>query len=281
MGRQNFFERIEQNLNLQNEYEKLEIIVLKYTDDYNMSLNDEIESYFDLWKYKKNYLSFAELRSHLGFTYTKSWDYSFNAVIESIDDFFLYCEMILNMILVVLPEEAQIENENIIKKIIYIINYDLESLNYTVSKMSDDQYIIIQKNAAVSEVVDLVEPTLADSILEYNHYVLKGDLERKKNILIKIANALEPLKGEIKATNYQLYKDYFYLINNMDIRHNNCDISNTKNYNEVFVKMSDQEKEEWYDEIYQMGLLIFLLRENKERSTKIANIKNLQSNPKI
>ena len=66
----------------------------------------------------------------------------------------------------------------------------------------------------------------------------------------------------------------------MDIRHNNCDISNTKNYNEVFVKMSDQEKEEWYDEIYQMGLLIFLLRENKERSIKIANVKNLQSNAK-
>lgn len=55
MGRKNFFERIEQNLNLQNEYEKLEKIVLKYTNEYNMSLNDEIESYFDLWKYKKNY----------------------------------------------------------------------------------------------------------------------------------------------------------------------------------------------------------------------------------
>ena len=54
-----------------------------------------------------------------------------------------------------------------------IINYDLESLNYTVSKMSDDQYIIVQKDAAVSEVVELVEPTIADSILEYNHYVLK------------------------------------------------------------------------------------------------------------
>lgn len=60
MGRKNFFERIEQNLNLQNEYEKLEKIVLKYTNEYNMSLNDEIESYFDLWKYKKNYLSFDE-----------------------------------------------------------------------------------------------------------------------------------------------------------------------------------------------------------------------------
>lgn len=274
MGRQNFFERIEQNLNLQNEYEKLEKIVLKYTNEYNMSLNDEIESYFDLWKYKKNYLSFDELRSHLGFTYTKAWDYSFNAEIESIYDFFVYCEMILNMILVVLPEEAQIVNDNIIKKIIYIINYDLESLNYTVSKMSDDQYIIVQKDAAVSEVVELVEPTIADSILEYNHYVLKGDLEKKKNILVKIANALEPQKSEIKAINYQLFKDYFYLINNMDIRHNNCDSSDTSNYNAYFDKLTIEEKEEWYDEIYQMSLLIFLLLENRNRTKKISDLKS-------
>lgn len=274
MGRKNFFERIEQNLNLQNEYEKLEKIVLKYTNEYNMSLNDEIESYFDLWKYKKNYLSFDELRSHLGFTYTKAWDYSFNAEIESIYDFFVYCEMILNMILVVLPEEAQIVNDNIIKKIIYIINYDLESLNYTVSKMSDDQYIIVQKDAAVSEVVELVEPTIADSILEYNHYVLKGDLEKKKNILVKIANALEPQKSEIKAINYQLFKDYFYLINNMDIRHNNCDSSDTSNYNAYFDKLTIEEKEEWYDEIYQMSLLIFLLLENQNRTKKISDLKS-------
>ena len=44
--------------------------------------------------------------------------------------------------------------------------------------------------------------------------------------------------------------------------------------------MSDQEKEEWYDEIYQMGLLIFLLLENKERTSRIESIKNIQSNAK-
>lgn len=269
MGRKNFFERIEQNLNLQNEYEKLEKIVLKYTNEYNMSLNDEIESYFDLWKYKKNYLSFDELRSHLGFTYTKAWDYSFNAEIESIYDFFVYCEMILNMILVVLPEEAQIVNDNIIKKIIYIINYDLESLNYTVSKMSDDQYIIVQKDAAVSEVVELVEPTIADSILEYNHYVLKGDLEKKKNILVKIANALEPKRLEINELNKQLCSDYFYLINNMNVRHNNCDKTDMGKYNEKFDILKSEEKEEWYDNIFQMGLLMYLLLENKKNSSKI------------
>ena len=99
-------------------------------------------------------------------------------------------------------------------------------------------------------------------------------LEKKKNILVKIANALEPLKGEIKATNYQLYKDYFYLINNMDIRHNNCDSSDTSNYNAYFDKLTIKEKEEWYDEIYQMGLLIFLLLENRSRTTKISDLKS-------
>lgn len=129
-------------------------------------------------------------------------------------------------------------------------------------------------------MVDIVEDSLAKIILEYNHYLLKGDLERKKAILLKIAHVLESKKQEIKKINYQLHSDYSYLINNFNIRHNNCDISNTKNYNEKFVKMSDQEKEEWYDEIYQMGLLIFLLLENKEKSTKIVNIKDIQRNAK-
>lgn len=52
------------------------------------------------------------------------------------------------------------------------------------------------------------------------------------------------------------------------------------NYNAYFDKLTIKEKEEWYDEIYQMGLLIFLLLENKGRSTRITNIKNLQSNAK-
>ena len=64
----------------------------------------------------------------------------------------------------------------------------------------------------------------------------------------------------------------------MDIRHNNCDSSDKSNYNAYFDKLTLKEKEEWYDEIYQMVLLIFLLLENKGRSTKIANIKNIKSN---
>ena len=36
---------------------------------------------------------------------------------------------------------------------------------------------IEQKDAAIIDVVDIVEPNLADSILEYNHFVLRGNME--------------------------------------------------------------------------------------------------------
>lgn len=279
MGRKNFFEKLEREIDLQKEYEKIESLVLQPTVFGRASIEDDIERYFKNWKYKANYLSFYEIRKELGFTY------DFEGIVavpygsvESINVFFDYFEMIVNMIYI-MPEGKRLSHEDNINEIKRLVNYDLNSLNFEIRKI-DDKYLIIQKDAAVSEVVDIVEDSLAKIILEYNHYLLKGDLERKKAILLKIVHVLESKMQDIKGINYQLHSDYSYLINNFNIRHNNCDISNTKNYNEMFVKMSDQEKEEWYDEIYQMGLLIFLLLENKERSTKVANIKNLQSNAK-
>lgn len=159
-----------------------------------------------------------------------------------------------------------------------------------VASKANDKIIVRRRIRRIKRANEILKQRIIDKIitpkfdrrilLEYNHYVLKGDLERKKNILVKIGNALEPKKSEIKGINNQLYKDYFYLINNMDIRHNNCDSSDKSDYNKYFDKLTIKEKEEWYDEIYQMGLLIFLLLENKERYTRITNIKNLQSNAK-
>lgn len=277
MGRKSFFEKLERELNLQREYEKIESLVLQSEVFGIASIEDDIERYFKSWKYKANYLSFYELRKQLGFRYGfEGMIPELYGSIDNINDFFDYCEMIVNMIFII-PEGKRLNHENNINEIKRLVNFDLNFLNHEIRKI-DDKYLIIQKDAAVSVVVDIVENSLAKIILEYNHYLLKGDLERKKAILLKIVHVLESKKQQIKDINYQLHSDYSYLINNFNIRHNNCDISNTKNNNEMFVKMSDQEKEEWYDEIYQMGLLIFLLLENKERSTKIANIKNIQSN---
>lgn len=273
MGRRNFFDRLVRTFNFQKEYQKVESLVLQPHSLHGYSIEDSIERYFKDWKYNANYLSFKELRDQLGFTFERDGYYDLpSGIIKDVNDFFDYCEMIINMIVLLPEEEAEYHGKNV-NEIIRLIDYDLDFLNHRIRKI-DDKYLIIQKDATASEVVDIVEDSLAKIILEYNHYLLKGDLEKKKNILIKIANALEPLKGEIKATNYQLYKDYFYLINNMDIRHNNCDSSDTSNYNAYFDKLTINEKEEWYDEIYQMSLLIFLLLENRNQTKKISDLKS-------
>lgn len=273
MGRRNFFDRLARTIDFQREYQKIESLVLQPHSLHGDSIEDSIERYFKNWKYNANYLSFKELRDQLKFTFVRDGYYDVpSGHIKDANDFFDYCEMIINMI-VLLPEEEAEYHENNVNEIIRLIDYDLNSLNHKIRKI-DDKYLIIQKDATVSEVVDIVEFSLAKIILEYNHYLLKGDLEKKKNILVKIANALEPQKSEIKAINYQLFKDYFYLINNMDIRHNNCDSSDTSNYNAYFDKLTIEEKEEWYDEIYQMSLLIFLLLENRNRTKKISDLKS-------
>ena len=256
MGRRNFFDRLARTI-----------------DFHGDSIEDSIERYFKNWKYNANYLSFKELRDQLKFTFVRDGYYNVpSGHIKDANDFFDYCEMIINMV-VLLPEEEAEYHENNVNEIIRLIDYDLNSLNHKIRKIND-KCLIIQKDAAVSEVIDIVEDSLAKIILEYNHYLLKGDLEKKKNILVKIANALEPKRPEINELNKQLCSNYFYLINNMDIRHNNCDSSDTSNYNVYFDKLTINEKEEWYDEIYQMSLLIFLLLENRNRTKKISDLKS-------
>ena len=44
-------------------------------------------------------------------------------------------------------------------------------------------------------------------------------------------------------------------------------------YNEKFDILKSEEKEEWYDNIFQMGLLMYLLLENKKNSSKIKYFK--------
>ena len=45
-------------------------------------------------------------------------------------------------------------------------------------------------------------------------------------------------------------------------------------YKEYVAKMSEEELEEWYDELYQMILLAFLMIDNVERMEKIKKLKH-------
>ena len=274
MARKNFFELMEREVNFQDEYEKIENAIIN--DNLYGSLDDVIEKVFNEWKYRKNYISFWELRCQLNFTYSESEQYGVKYEPDrksiKMNDFLTYAEMILNM-LTLLNEQNSLLYTSKIQLVRETILYDLEKINYEPIEQNKGQIMIVQKDAAVSAVVDLVETDLARTIIRYNHYLLKGDIEAKKEILRKIADALEPRRRELESVNKSLTSDFFLLVNKMNIRHNNCDASDKAKYVEAFAKMTKKQKENWYDEIYQQGLMAFLILEQAERNKRIAEFK--------
>ena len=107
-------------------------------------------------------------------------------------------------------------------------------------------------------------------IIEYNHYLLRGDLEAKKQILKQIADALEPKRKTLEGFSKELTRNYFELVNTMNVRHNNLDPVDKGNYNAVFASYTLDQQESWYDLIYEQALMLFVLLEQQERS-KIIN----------
>ena len=100
---------------------------------------------------------------------------------------------------------------------------------------------------------------MALGVIKYNHKSLKGEIEKKKNILIALGTELEPKRKQLQTVDKKLSDNIFFMLNNMHIRHNNS------NKNEL---------EEWYDELYQMILLAFLMIDNVERMEKIKKLKH-------
>lgn len=98
MARKNFFELLEREIDFQKEYEKIEDAIIN--EKYMLSLEAVIEKDFSDWPFRGNFISFWELRCHLGFTYTESdvygEDYEPDRKHIKMDDFLLYSEMMLN-----------------------------------------------------------------------------------------------------------------------------------------------------------------------------------------
>ena len=71
-----------------------------------------------------------------------------------------------------------------------------------------------------------------------------------------------------------LESDFFYMVNSMNVRHNNCGAADKKKYNAKFVTLTSQEQEDWYDEIYQECLMAFLMLEQANREKRIVAFKS-------
>ena len=147
----------------------------------------------------------------------------------------------------------------------------VEAIGYT-SNTYNGITDFVPKDAVAISVAETVDSSLSYKTIEYGHHSMKGDLERKKTVLQAFANELEPSEKKLKAINSTFADDLFFLLNNLNIRHNNND-PKCKYYHNLVASMKPNEVERWYDELYQMCLLAFRELEHVERKNNIKQLK--------
>jgi hypothetical protein len=150
----------------------------------------------------------------------------------------------------------------------------IERFGYTLCNIeNEEKLVIIEKNLAVISAAEISKKDIAAKIIQYNHYTLKGDVESKKGIILALAGDIEPQRSELKTIHSDTESNLFFLLNNLNLRHNNIKPGD-KNYKEVVANMGQTELESWYDETYQLILLSKLLLDNNERNKKIKDLRN-------
>lgn len=222
------------------------------------------------WKQRNRCLSCGDIRKKLNIT-----DFDIKNKLKG-NQILIYLEYIANMIW--LCDEGlsrwkyywSTQYYKFLKENVFDV---INSMNYETRIFEDEEKVIlVEKNEAATAVAEIIEPELANEVIQYNHYLMKGNIEGKKRILKVLADKIEPMRAEFKKLQKykELESDIGFLLNKMNIRHNNIEGKNAIDY---VKNLSEEEMENWYDETYQLILLCILEYNNIERTKKIIELK--------
>lgn len=261
MARQSLFERMQREVDFNKEYWKIYQIVYR-ENVFRETIIEVFSAHFREWTHRDNFLSFDELFNELRFSHNTSY------YIKE-ETCFLFFEVLFNL------GNAFMQHMNsglktITAQVLETIVLDLQKVGYCMHKTSNGSYIIVETDPAATAVAEISPPDLSDKVIEYNHFLIRGDLEKKKGILRALANELEPKRRTLERLNKGLTNQLFALLNNANIRHNN--VESGDDYQPVIANMEPAELENVYDDTYQMALLASLLLDNVERSERMKEL---------
>ena len=264
MARQNYFEILEQmDFDPDKEFEIISNLILKLKE-ISPYTTESIRDVFN-----RNFWLYENYRKMQFRSYDEAKDY-FNNNFNGPDRLFTYIEFIidLNSFMISNGKILTFTKATLIKefpKVRERIDYCLAKNNHELKELENGRQIIVEKNVYASEVSQIVS--------ESN----KGDIQRKKEILISLANYLEPLRDELNA--FEELKEVmkvnskkiiaveqlFGMYNNLGLRHNN-----DKQYH---LNMNDEELEQWYDDIYTSTLFVILSLDEARILSKLKTLR--------
>ena len=138
---------------------------------------------------------------------------------------------------------------------------------------SENYFLLIEESPQAQLVAENVSDELSYKILEYHHHSLKGNLDAKKSILLKIAEELEPQRKELSKLDSNLETEIFFAFNKFNIRHNNCNPKDKAKYISQFDGLGNDEKEKLYNFVYSQCLIAFIKLENLDNNKKFDELK--------
>ena len=262
-------------INYKNEYNKLYQIM--YVNEYPLNsfgkstLHEYLDSIFSRFWFAKTYLSLTEFDNINGFDFPDP-----NQKDVAFDDLILIIEYCINMMTGYRNVKYSWNSNYLLVDKDFIIQHlhrVTDAIGYKVVSR-DGLSVLVEKDAVVTAVAEseLIPEEISYRLITYNHHSMRGNLEDKKAIILQLANLLEGKQAKLSRVNSSLKNDLFYLFNNFNIRHNNCD-RQSKDYKPGIASMDKQELENWYDETYQMCLLAFMELEQADRKPKFDAIK--------
>lgn len=275
MNRENIFDVLCQTVDISYEISKLNTLCKK-----DMVLGDargayKLEDFIDEyclieWKNRNRCISCAEIRQRLNIS-----DFDIKNKLKERQVFY-YLEYLANLIWLCDTFVDGNSNYGITKDYIFLcknLEDIVDSMNCELRIIEEEEKVLlVEKNAAVTAAVEIVEPELAYDIIRYNHHSFKGNIGEKRRILKMLADKIEPMRARFKKLqkHKDLESDVGFLLNKMNIRHNNVEGEKTITY---VRNLSDEEIEMWYDETYQLILLCILEYDNLDRNKRIAELK--------
>ena len=276
MARNSIFDIVSDSMNIKNETERIikifeeeqtlmvrsnKYTILEYVDKYA----------FADWKWRGHCLDVDDFLNSMQYQHIVS-----SAKYYNVEPFLILIELVYNFWNLacsnLMTDDTSLRwfgNFFLLHK---ILDDNLQQFNHK-AYFDDKRILIIEDKLEVTAVAEVVNENLAKDVIRYNHHSLRGDIETKKAILLAFGSELEPMRKELEKLNKQVSEDIFFALNNLNLRHNNCNSQDQSKYKEHVAKMNESELEQWYDEIYQLMLLAILLLDNMERTSKIKDLK--------
>lgn len=273
MARQNYFDilnrmEFDPQRELKNLMDLLEMERNFKSIYYETSLNSAISDNFLDYPNRSTFTSYSQMVEFVGLN-----------IYNTTEQLFVFSEFLVD-IFCNLAEKFTEEESEFIQIIFDNIKRFLELSNHELITLDNGNKIIVEKNVYASEASQIVSETSIEEaikVLEYNHFSNKGNIQRKKEILIALANYLEPFRRELnyseeikdimKVNNQKViaFEKLFEMYNNFGLRHNNS--------NQYHLDLADDELEQWYDDIYTSTLFAILSLDEARILSKLKTLR--------